>query len=305
MATPMRSTDFRSVVEPVLNEAFDGVYEQRTDEYKKFMKVRPGIARNYHEEPMFFGFPSAPEMPDGSPVTYASGGVLFVARYIYKVFGLAFALTKVLVEDGDHVRLGPIFAEHLSQSMIETRELVAANLLNRAFNGSYPGGDGQPLISNVHPAITGTLSNQLSTAAALSQTSLEQALIQIRRARDFTGRYINLRPDRLIVTPENEFQAEVIRNSALRSGTANNDINPVKSMGLLKGETAVISRLTSTTAWFIKMGNIPRGIQMLTRRTMERTMEGDFETDSMRYKATERYIPGWTDWHDLFGTPGM
>lgn len=306
MATPMRSSDFRSIVEPVLNEAFDGIYEQRVDEWKPLFKVRPGIARNYHEEPVLYGFPAAPEMPDGSPVTYSSGGQLYVARYIYKIYGLAFALTKVLVEDGDHIRLGPIYAEHLAQSIIETRELNAANIFNRAFNASYPGGDGQPLVSTAHPIVTGTLSNQLTTAAALSQTSLEQALIQTRRTQDWTGRRIHINPDKLVVSPENEYQGEVILKSVLRTGTANNDINPIKSRGMLGGGLVVVTRLTSTTAWWIKAGNVPRGLQMLTRRTMQKSTEGDFESDAMRYKCTERYIFGFTDWHDIpVGTAGL
>ena len=141
MATPMRSTDFRSVVEPILNEVFDGVYDQRADEWKMVFREQKGIPRNYHEEPVLFGFGAAPELPDGMAVTYQSGGVLFLQRYLYKVYGLAFALTKVLVEDGDHIRIGQTYAKHLAQSLIETKETLAANILNRAFNGSYVGGD--------------------------------------------------------------------------------------------------------------------------------------------------------------------
>ena len=188
MATPMRSTDFRSVVEPILNEVFDGVYDQRADEWKMVFREQKGIPRNYHEEPVLFGFGAAPELPDGMAVTYQSGGVLFLQRYLYKVYGLAFALTKVLVEDGDHIRIGQTYAKHLAQSLIETKETLAANILNRAFNGSYVGGDGVSLVATDHPIVNGTFSNQLSTAAALSQTSLEQMLIQIRNAVDNNGK---------------------------------------------------------------------------------------------------------------------
>lgn len=302
-AAPMRSNDFRAIVEPILNEAFDGVYDQRKDEWKQVFKDRDGIARAYHEEPVMYGFGTAPQLPDGQAVTYQQGGVLFNQRYYYQVFGLAYALTKVLVEDGDHIRIGRIFAEHLAQSLVETQETLAANILNRAFTSGYNGGDGVSLINSAHPIVGGSFSNQLSVAAALSQTSLEQALIQIRKAVDNTGKKIRLEPKKLVVAPDNVFQAEVLLKSVLRAGTMNNDINPVKSMGVLDQDAAVLSRLTSPSAWWIQT-NAPRGLNMMMRRRLEKSMEGDFETDSMRYKATMRYIPGWTDPRALFGTPG-
>ena len=304
MATPMRSTDFRSIVEPILNECFDGVYDQRADEWKQVFREERGIPRNYHEEPVLFGFGSAPELPDGTAVTYQSGGVLFIQRYLYRVYGLAFALTKVLVEDGDHIRIGQTYSKHLAQSLIETKETLGANILNRAFNGAYAGGDGKSLVATDHPIISGTFSNQLATAAALSQTSLEQLLIQIRQAVDNNGKKIRLTPTKLVVSPSNVFQAEVLLKSVLRTGTGNNDINPVKSMGLLSGGQANLSRLTSTTAWWVET-DAPDGLKLMMRRPLEKSMEGDFETDSMRFKATERYNFGWTDPRGVYGTAGV
>ena len=304
MATPMRSTDFRSVVEPILNEVFDGVSDQRADEWKMIFKEQKGIPRNYHEEPVLYGFGAAPELPDGMAVTYQSGGVLFLQRYLYKVYGLAFALTKVLVEDGDHIRIGQTYAKHLAQSLIETKETLAANILNRAFNGSYLGGDGKSLVATDHPLVNGTFSNQLSTAAALSQTSLEQILIQIRNAVDNNGKRIRLQPKKIVSGPSNVFQAEVLLKSVLRTGTADNDINPVKSMGLLSEGQANLSRITSTTTWWVQT-DAPEGLKLLMRRGLEKSMEGDFETDSMRYKATERYVIGCTDPRAVFGTAGI
>ena len=304
MAAPMRSTDFRSVVEPILNECFDGVYDQRTDEYSRVFRVEDGIPRNYHEEPVLYGFGAAPQLPDGMPVTYQQGGVLFLKRYVYNVYGLAFALTKVLVEDGDHIRIGQVYARHLAQSLIETKELLSANVLNRGFNSAYPGGDGVPLISPNHPIVNGVFSNQLTTAANLSQTSLEQILIQVRQAVDNNGKNIRLVPRQLVVAPGNIFQAEVLLKSVLRAGTGNNDINPVKSIGLLDEGAAVLSRLTSPTAFFVQT-DAPEGAKLMMRRKLEKTMEGDFETDSMRYKATERYDVGVTDPRALYGTPGV
>ena len=304
MAAPMRSTDFRSIVEPILNECFDGVYDQRADEWSRVFREEDGIPRNYHEEPVLYGFGAAPQLPDGTPVTYQQGGVLFLKRYLYKAYGLAFALTKVLVEDGDHIRIGQVYARHLAQSLVETKELLAANVLNVAFNSAYLGGDGVSLINTAHPIVNGTFSNQLATAANLSQTSLEQMLIQVRQAVDNNGKRIRLVPRQLIVAPGNIFQAEVLLKSVLRAGNANNDINPVKSIGLLDEGAAILSRLTSSTAWWVQT-DAPEGFKLLMRRRLEKTMEGDFETDTMRYKATERYDLGFTDPRCAYGTPGV
>ena len=305
MAAPMRSTDFRSIVEPILNECFDGVYDQRADEWSRVFRQQEGIPRNYHEEPVLYGFGAAPLLADGTPVTYQQGGVLFLKRYVYNVYGLAFALTKVLVEDGDHIRIGQVYAKHLAQSLIETKETLCANVLNNAFTGgASAGGDGVALNASNHPIVNGTFSNLLTTAANLSQTSLEQMLIQIRQAVDNNGKKIRLVPRQLVVAPGNVFQAEVLLKSVLRSGNANNDINPVKSIGLLDEGAAVISRLTSPTAWWVQT-DAPEGMKLMMRRGLEKTMEGDFETDSMRYKATERYDVGFTDPRAMYGTPGV
>ena len=303
MAAQMRSTDFRSIVEPILNEEFDGLYDQRADEWKPIFKKSQGTPRQYHEEPVLYGMGQAPELPEGQPVTYRSGGVLFIKRYVYKVYGLAFAMTKVLVEDGDHIRLGSIMSRHLAQSMVETEETNAANVLNRAFNSSYIGGDGVSLVNAAHPIYGGSFSNQLTTAAALSQTSVEQMLIQVRNAVDNNGRRIRLTPKQIIVSPTNMFQSEVILKSVLRTGTANNDVNPVVSMKLFPGGSQVVSRLTSNIAWWIET-DTPEGLKYMNRRNLEKSMEGDFETDSVRYKATQRYDISWTDPRAVFGTAG-
>lgn len=303
MAAPMRSTDFRAIVEPILNQAFDGVYEQRRDEYKQVFSEDSGIARSYQEEPVMFGFGAAPELPDGMPVTYQAGGVLFQKRYPYKVYGLAFALTKILVEDGDHVRIGTSYSKHLAQSLMETLETVSANELNRAFNTSYVGGDAVTLTNAAHPIQGGTFSNILATPAALSQTSLEQALIQVRNAVDNNGKKIRLMPKKLVIAPGNIFQAEVLLKSVLRTGTNNNDINPVKSMSLLADDPAVLSRLTSSIAWWVQT-DASNGLKVLWRRKPDGGMEGDFETDSMRYKKTMRLATGWTDPRAVYGSQG-
>jgi hypothetical protein len=301
----MRSTDFRAVVEPILNEVFDGVYQQRDDEWKGFTTQITGIPRNYHEEVMLFGMNTAPEMPDGTPVSYDQGGTLFITRFIYKIYGLAYALTKVLMEDGDHIRIGSTFSKHLAQSMIETKETLCANLLNFAFTPGYVGGDGVTLINSAHPISQGrSFSNQLSTAAAMSQTSVEQMLIQVRSAVDNNGKRIRLKAEQLIVPPALEFQAEVILKSVLRSGSADNDLNPIKSTGMLPNGSHVVTRLSSSKAWWIQT-NAENGLMLVMRRPLERSSEGDFETDSMRYKASERYATGWHDPRNVYGTIGL
>ncbi len=226
-------------------------------------------------------------------------------RYQYRVWGLAFALTQTLVEDGDHIRIGQVYAKHLAQSLIETKETLTANVLNRAFNASYPMGDGVALVATNHPIASGlTFSNQLATAAALSQTSVEQMLVQVRQAVDNNGKRIRLMPRAITCAPTNVFQAETILKSALRTGTTNNDVNPVITMGLLKEGQYNMSRLTSNTAWWINT-DAPEGLKVMMRRGLRRSMEGDFETDSMRFKSTERYIPGATDPRCVFGTAGL
>ena len=304
MALPMNSVQFKSIVEPILNDPFDGIFKQATPQWSKFVKESRGTPRRYHEEPVLYGLTAAPEMPEGTPVVYGQGGTFFIKQYIYKVFGLGYALTRVLIDDGDAINLGKVFAESLAQAMIETKETRCANLLNRAFTPGFIGGDGVTLASASHPLATGGTYSNLLTAAALSQTSLEQACIQIAMAVNFQGKKITLEPKQIIVSPQNYLQAEVILKSVIRTGTGNNDINPLMSAKLLSGGYTMVSRLTSATAWFVQT-NATRGLQLKTRKKLERSMEGDFETDSMRYKATERYIESWTDPHGVWCNAGL
>jgi hypothetical protein len=286
MAGIMRDSDFRYIVEPLYNDAFDGVYEQRKDEYKAFLRTRDGAKRQYSEEATLYGL-----------------GVLFNTRYIYLVYGLAYALTKTLVEDGEHISIGRIYAEHLAQALIETKETVAANILNRATNASYPIGDGKALAASDHPIYGGTASNILSTAAALSQSALEQLLIQIHNTVDNDGKRITLTGKELLVNPANMFQGEVILKSILAPGSANNALNPINSLGMIEGGVKTVTRQTSTTQWGIRTA-VRKGMTLMMRREVQRSMEGDFDTDTMRYKATTRYAVGTTDWRDYFMSAG-
>ena len=308
MATPVSSSQFKSIVEPILNEFVDSVFSQRADEWKQVFKEKPGIDRSYHEFPVGYGIPALPEIPDGTDVQFNSFGIAFIQRLVYKVYGGAFGLTKILVEDGDHIRIGQIGSEHLAQAYIETEETLCANILNRAFNASYVGGDGVSLVASNHPSIVGpAYSNLLSTPAALSQTSLEQGLIQCRNATDYTNKRIRLAPLKIVTGPSNVMNAEVLLKTVLRAGTANNDINPILSLKMLPEGQANLSRITSTTAWFIQTdaGGSP-GLVMMTRRKEEKSMEGSFLNDSMSYKVTGRYVPGFVEPRCIgSGTPGL
>lgn len=304
MTAPMNSVQFKQITAPILNVAFNGIYDQRKDEYKAiFATEKSKFPRRYQEEPVLFGFGAAPEVPDGQPIDYAQGGTLFTKRYIFKRYGYGFALTVTLVEDGEHIAIGETYSKHLAQSMIEADEIDAANVLNRGFNSSYVGGDGVSLINSAHPMRTGTYSNILSSAAALSQTSLEAMVTQIMAATDDTGKKIRLRPDKLVVSTANALTATVLLRSVLRAGTANNDINPINSMAMFGNDPVVLSRLTSNTAWFVHT-DAPDGLKFITRTELKKGMEGDFDTDSMRYKSTKRRDVSWTNPRALYGSAG-
>lgn len=302
MPNAMNSAQFRILVEPILSEHFDGVYDLRK-EYREFMLVKPGIQRSYQMEPVMYGLGVAPQMGEGGPVTYKSGGVVFNKTYVFKQFGIAFGLTKVLVEDGDHISIGRIYSQQMGQGMAETEETEAANVLNRAFNGAYLGGDGVSLCSASHPIVGGTASNLLTTAAALSETSVESMLTQIRKAIDNDRKFVRITPRKLIVSPDNEWQAARITKSALSPGNGNNAINAVMNTNALPDGYQVVTRLTSPTAWWIKTTE-QMGLQFITRRMAQKSMEGDFQTDTMRYKCTSRWDTGWTNWRTVWGTPG-
>ncbi len=309
MAVPMNSTQFRSIVEPLLNEPFDGVYDMRKNEYQQVFREQQGTKRSYHEEPVLYGFTQARRVPAGMPVPYQQGGQLFVKRYNYDVFGLAFAMTKVLIEDGDHIAMGRIFSKQAANAMIETKETLCANILNFAFNNAFPGGDGVSLCNASHPSAIGSTvySNLLTTPAALSQTSLEQMLVQMGYAVDPTGKHINLVPKALVSGPSNVFQGAVLVNTPLRTGTNNNDLNMIQYMKKLPQGNQTLSRITSATSWFVTVeeSSVPEGAKLMKRRELEKSMEGDFITDSMRWKITDRYIPGVTDPLCIYGTPGL
>lgn len=301
----MVSTQFVSVVEPLLNEVFDGTYAKLPREYARIFAQETAIARRFQESSVLYGLGTAVLKPEGQNITYDQGGEHYRVRFTPKVYALAYAMSEELIDDGDHISLGKSFSEHLARGMDESKEIVHANILNRAENGSYLGGDNVTLLSTSHPlALGGTWSNRLATAANLSEAAIEQLLIQIMNAVDGRSKRIALNGRRLVISPSNVFNAARIQRSVGRPGTADNDINATKSLGMLTEDPARITRLTTVNQWFIQT-DAPEGLITKQRKSLKRGMEGDFETNSMRYKAYERYDANWVDPRCVYGTAGQ
>ena len=220
-----------------------------------------------------------------------------------KRYALAFAITEEAEEDGLYGSLAKKYGKALARSMVHTKEIKGANVLNNGFDSDYTGGDGVELFSTAHPTSSGNQSNELATAADFSETSLEQILINISNMDDDRGIPIAAMARCLIIPTALQFDAERVLNSNLRSATAENDINANMSMGMLPDGVKVNQRLTDTDAWYIKT-DVPDGMKMFQRRALKKGMEGDFESGNVRYKVSERYSFGWTDWRGMFGSPG-
>lgn len=300
----MNSMQFRDIVSPILNDVFDGLYNKLPPEWSNVFTVERALPRRYQEDPVLYGLGNAVEKAEGQAITYDDGGEAYRARYNQKVYALAFALTEELMEDGEHISVGKVYTEHLARSMLETAEIVHANILNNAFDSAYPGGDGVSLSNSAHPlAQGGTFSNILATPANLSEAALEQLLTQINLAVDDRGKKIALNATQLVYPADLHWQATRLLQSVLRTGTANNDINAIKYDGAIP-KMQMMRRLTSSKAYWIQT-DAPRGLIHKTRRAITRAMEGDFNTGSMRYKSSERYAVGWTDPRCVFGSAGV
>lgn len=310
VSTSLNSAQFKTEVGPILYEIHDGQYDRQEIEYDKFMHVTDGLKRNQHVVPVLGGFEAAKEYESGTELSYTTSGEVFVAAQAYKEFILAFSIPRKLADDGDAINIGKRYVEELAVSMREAEEIEGANWLNRAFNSSYPIGDGVSLVNASHKGLYGfTYSNLLSSPAALSQTSLEQLLIQVRKAKDFNGKPIRILPKDLVVSPDQMNTAIVLLGSTQRAGTANNDINPIKGMGLNEIKPQIVTRLQSPTAWFLTTkgrGVDKNGLLWVKRISKpEREMLGDFETKSMRYSLYHRFVAMPVDPHAIFGTPGV
>ena len=289
-------------LEPGLNALFGLEYDRYENQDKEIFDSESSD-RAFEEEVMLGGFANAAVKPEGQGVTYEDAQETYTARYTNETIALAFALTEEAVEDNLYDKLSTRYTKALARSMANTKQVKAANILNRAFNNSYHGGDAKELCATDHPTLSGNQKNELTTAADLSETSLEQMLIDIADMKDERGLKIALRGMKLIIPVNLQFVAERLMKSAGRVGTADNDINALKTMGMVPQGYVVNNFLTDTDAWFLKT-NAPNGMKHFTRAPIRTAMEGDFDTGNVRYKARERYSFGWSDWRGIFGSPG-
>ena len=289
-------------LEPGLNALFGLEYDRYENQDKEIFDTESSD-RAFEEEVMLGGFANAAVKPEGSGVAYDDAQETYTARYTNETIALAFSLTEEAVEDNLYDKLSTRYTKALARSMANTKQVKAANILNRAFNSSYLGGDDKELCATDHPTLSGDQKNELSTAADLNETSLEQALIDIADMADERGLKIALRGMKLIIPVNLQFNVERLLKSPGRPATADNDINAVKSMGMLPQGYVVNNFLTDTDAWFIKT-DAPNGMKHFNRAPIRTAMEGDFDTGNVRYKARERYSFGWSDWRGIFGSPG-
>jgi hypothetical protein len=289
-------------LEPGLNALFGLEYKNYADEHAEIFDVE-NSDRAFEEEVMLSGFANASVKPEGSSVNYDTAQESFTARYTHETLALAFSITEEAIEDNLYDRLASRYTKALARSMANAKQVKAANVLNNAFSSSFTGGDGVELCSAVHPIVAGTFKNELSTAADLNETSLEQALIDIAAMTDERGLKIAAKGTKMIIPSALQFTAERLMKSQGRTATADNDINAVGSMGMIPQGYVVNHYLTDTDAFFIKT-DVPNGLKMFVRAPIKTAMEGDFETGNVRYKARERYSFGFSDPRGIFGSPG-
>jgi hypothetical protein len=290
-------------LEPGLNALFGLEYDRYDNEHKEIFDEESS-ERAFEEEVMLSGFGQAPVKGEGSAITYDTAGESFTARYTHETIALAFAITEEAVEDNLYDKLSARYTRALARSMSNTKQVKGASVLNNGFSSSYLGGDGVALFSTAHTTVGGgNWANTLATAADLNETSLEQALIDISLFIDERGLKIALRGMKLIVPPALQFTVERLLKSEQRTGTADNDTNAIKSGGYMPQGFAVNHFLTDSDAWFIKT-DAPNGMKNFVRSPLKTSLEGDFETGNVRYKARERYSFGWSDPRAMYGSPG-
>ena len=290
-------------LEPGLNALFGLEYKRYENEASQIFD-NESSDRAFEEEVMLSGFGTADVKPEGSGVQYDDAQETYTARYTHDTVALAFALTEEAIEDNLYDRISSRYTKALARSMATSKQVKGANVLNNAFQASgYNGGDGESLCGNAHPTLNGNQTNIPTTAADLSETSLEQAMIDIASFQDERGLKIAAQGMKMIIPKELQFTAERIMKSQGRVGTADNDINAVKSMGMVPQGFVVNHYLSDTDAWFIKT-DVPNGMKHFVRAPLKTAMEGDFDTGNVRYKARERYSFGWSDWRGVYGNTG-
>ena len=287
-------------LEPGLNALFGLEYKQYVNEAAEIFDSE-NSDRAFEEEVMLAGFANAAVKPEGQGVTFDDAQETFTARYTNETIALAFAITEEAIEDNLYDRLASRYTKALARSMANTKQVKGAAVLNNAFSSTYAGGDGVELCATDHPTLAGTFSNELATAADLNETSLEQALIDIAAMTDERGLKIAARGMKMIIPSALQFTAERLMKSKGRTGTADNDINAINNMGAIPEGYVVNHYLTDTSKWFIKT-DVPNGLKHFTRAPLKTSMEGDFDTGNVRYKARERYVFGFSDPRGIFGS---
>jgi hypothetical protein len=287
---------------PGLNALFGLEYKKYEDEHAEIYETE-NSERSFEEEVKLSGFGAAPVKNEGSAISYDNAQESFTARYNHETIAMGFAITEEAMEDNLYDSLSSRYTKALARAMAYTKQVKAAYPLNAGFS-AYQSGDGVSLFNASHPLVSGgTNSNRPTVGVDLNETSLEAAVIQIADWTDERGLLIAARPRKLIVPPDLMFVAQRILATELRPATADNDINALKSMGVIPEGFAVNHYLTDTNAWFL-MTDVPNGMKHFVRAPLETSMDGDFDTGNVRYKARERYSFGVSDPLGIWGSPG-
>ncbi len=290
-------------LEPGLNALFGLEYKSYEQQWSEIYTTESSD-RAFEEEVMLSGFAQAKVKPEGSGVSFDNAQETFTARYTNETIALAFAITEEAIEDNLYDRLASRYTKALARSMASTKNIKGASTLNNGNpGGTFTSGDGVTLFNTAHPTIAGTFSNTLATASDLNETSLEQALIDINAFTDERGLKIAAKGVKMIIPSALQFVAERLMKSQGRTSTADNDINAVRSMGMIPQGYRVNNYLTDADAFFI-LTDVPNGMKHFNRAPLTTKMEGDFDTGNVRYKARERYVFGVSDPRGIFSSPG-
>jgi hypothetical protein len=287
---------------PGVKEWFGLAYNEIPTQYTEAFKTETSD-KSFEEMVEATGFGLAPVKAEGSAISYDSHTQQSTTRFTNVVYGLGYIVTREELEDNKYAELSRGRSAALKFSMRQTKEVVHANVFNRAFSSSYLGGDGKELCATDHPVVAGTQSNELNPGADFSEAALEDLLVQISNARNSRGLRIALTGKKLLVPPELQFTANRVVNSVLRPGTANNDVNAMRHMGMVPDGVFVWQYLDQTDDWVVKT-DCPAGMISFQRRKLELEKDNDFDTENAKAKATERYVPGWGDWRSVYGSVG-
>ena len=288
---------------PGLNALFGMEYARYGEEHKEIYETEAS-ERSFEEETKLSGFSAAPVKNEGAAIAYDNAQEAWTTRYNHETIALGFSITEEAIEDNLYDSLSARYTKGLARAMAYTKQVKAAAVINNGFSANYIGGDGVPLFSTAHPLVAGgSNSNRPATAADLNETSLEAAVIQIAAWTDERGLLIAAKPRKLIVPPALQFVATRLLETSLRVGTNDNDINALKNNGSIPEGYSINHYLTDTNGWYL-CTDVPNGLKHFVRSPLQNSMDGDFDTGNVRYKARERYSFGWSDPLGMFGSPG-